>query len=222
MSIRTNLDHFLRSVPSGVKLVAVSKTKPVVVVREAYDAGQRIFGENKVQDLIAKQPLLPADIEWHFIGHVQTNKVKFIAPFISLFHAVDSLKLFREINKQALKNNRIIDCLLQFHIAEEETKFGLSMPEAVDILNSEAYKSFKNIRLIGVMGMATYTPDKDQVRKEFGILKQMFDKLKADYFIDNPAFKEISMGMSGDYQLAIAKGSTMIRIGTSIFGERNQ
>ena len=221
MSIQTNLDHFLQSVPPGVKLVAVSKTKPVEAVREAYNAGQRIFGENKVQDLIAKQPLLPTDIEWHFVGHVQTNKVKFIAPFISLFHAVDSLKLFREINKQALKNNRIIDCLLQFHIAEEETKFGLSMPEALDILNSEAYKSCKNIRLIGVMGMATYTPDQDQVRKEFGILKQMFDKLKADYFNDFPAFKEISMGMSGDYQLAIAAGSTMIRIGTSIFGKRN-
>jgi pyridoxal phosphate enzyme (YggS family) len=221
MSIRTNLDYFLQTIPQGVKLVAVSKTQPIEMIREAYDAGQRIFGENKVQDLIAKQPLLPADIKWHFIGHVQTNKVKFIAPFISLFHAVDSLKLFKEINKQALKNNRIIDCLLQFHIAEEETKFGLSMPEAKAILNSETYQSLKNIRVVGVMGMATFTHDENQVRNEFGLLKQLFDKLKTDYFINKPAFNEISMGMSGDYQLAIAAGSTMIRIGTSIFGNRN-
>lgn len=198
MSIQTNLLKFLQTIPAHVKLVAVSKTKPVEDLKEAYDAGQRIFGENKVQDLTAKQAVLPEDIKWHFIGHMQTNKVKYIAPFIDLIHGVDSLKLLKEINKQALKNNRVIDCLLQFHIAEESTKFGLTLEEALELLNSAEFLSMENIRFTGVMGMSTFTSDKAQVRQEFKNLKQKYDQLKADVFKDDDRFKEISMGMSGD------------------------
>jgi pyridoxal phosphate enzyme (YggS family) len=214
MSVAENLRSFLKNIPGKVKLVAVSKTKPIETIREAYDAGQRVFGENKIQDLVAKQPLLPDDIKWHFIGHVQTNKVKYIAQFITLFHAIDSLKLLKEINKQAAKHSRVIDCLLQFHIAEEETKFGLSMEEAEYILNSDEYLAFSNINIVGVMGMATYTDDQEQVRKEFRQLKNYFDHLKNNYFRDEKSFKEISMGMSGDYKLAIEEGTTMIINGT--------
>jgi hypothetical protein len=221
MGVAENLKAFRKTVPDGVQLVAVSKTKPSETILEAYRTGQRVFGENKIQELVAKQANLPNDIEWHFIGHVQTNKVKYIASFISLFHAIDSLKLLKEINKQAQKHQRVIPCLLQFHIAEEETKFGLSMEEAEEILQSEAYKNFKNIKLLGVMGMATYTEDFEQVRTEFRQLKNYFNFLSENYFKDDPSFKEISMGMSGDYQLAIEEGSTMIRIGSTIFGERN-
>lgn len=221
MSISSNLHDFLENVPAGVQLIAVSKTKPTEIVQEAYDAGQRVFGENKVQDLVAKQPELPDDIKWHFIGHMQTNKVKYVAPFISLFHAVDSLKLLKEINKQAAKNERIIDYLFQFHIAEESSKFGLSYVEAVELIDSAEFQNLKNARAVGVMGMATYTPDQDQLRKEFKNLKGIFDQLKETYFNDIEAFREISMGMSGDYSIAIEEGSTMIRIGTSIFGKRN-
>ncbi len=221
MSIQTNLLNLLQTIPAHVHLVAVSKTKPVEDLKEAYNAGQRIFGENKVQDLTAKQAILPEDIDWHFIGHMQTNKVKYIAPFIGLIHGVDSLKLLKEINKQALKNNRVIDCLLQFHIAEESTKFGLTLEEALELLNSAEYFSMENIRFTGVMGMSTFTSDKAQVRQEFKNLKQKYDQLKADFFKGDNHFKEISMGMSGDYQIAIEEGSTMVRIGTSIFGERN-
>ncbi len=221
MNIQSKLRDILDKLPDPVKLIAVSKTKPIEDIREAYDAGQRIFGENKVQDLVAKQPLLPGDIEWHFIGHMQTNKVKHIAPFISLIHAVDSLKLLKEINKQAVKHERSVDCLLQFHIAEEASKFGLSWEEAVELLKSEAYINLKNVNIIGVMGMSTFTSNTDQVKKEFQNLKSIFNSLKKDFFFSDDRFKEISMGMSGDFQLAIDEGSTMVRIGTSIFGERN-
>jgi len=221
MNIQSKLRDILDKLPDTVKLIAVSKTKPIEDIQEAYDAGQRIFGENKVQDLVAKQPLLPGDIEWHFIGHMQTNKVKYIAPFISLIHAIDSLKLLKEINKQAVKHDRSIDCLLQFHIAEEASKFGFSIDEAVEVLKSEDYKNLRNVNIIGVMGMSTFTNNLYQVKREFQTLKRIFDKLKDDFFADADQFQEISMGMSGDFQLAIEEGSTMVRIGTSVFGDRN-
>ncbi len=221
MGIQQNLLNFLSTIPETVKLVAVSKTKPVEDILEAYDAGQRIFGENKVQDLVAKAPQLHNEIDWHFIGHMQTNKVKFIAPFVKMIHAVDSLKLLKEINKHAKKNNRIIDCLLQFHIAEESTKFGLSLDEAEEILANKDLLSFNNLRIVGVMGMATYTDDSQLIRDEFRQLADHMDVLKNKYFTKEHYFKEISMGMSGDYKIAIEEGSTMIRIGTKIFGERN-
>ena len=219
MSVKENLQEITSKLPENVRLVAVSKTKPNELIREVYDAGQRVFGENKAQELINKHPELPKDIKWHFIGHLQTNKVKYITPFVSMIESVDSLKLLKEINKQAEKNERIIDCLLQFHIAEEEAKFGFSKEEAIEMLESESYQSFKNIRIVGVMGMATFTSDMKQVRKEFKNLKNIFDFFKKNYFDDN--FKEISTGMSGDYHIAIEEGSTNVRIGTAIFGERN-
>ncbi len=220
MSVQENLKHFLSQIPEHVKLVAVSKTKPVELIREAYDTGHRIFGENKAQELAAKKPLLPDDIEWHFIGHLQRNKVKYIVPFVSLIHAVDSLKLLREINKQAQSHSRTVNCLLQFHIATEETKFGLNYEEASELLESEEYRSMKNITIAGVMGMATFTDDMELVRHEFRMLKNYFDQLKEDYFPDDDRFRELSMGMSNDYQIAIEEGSTIIRIGTRIFGSR--
>ena len=221
MEIRETLLSFLSTIPENVQLVAVSKTKPVEAVMEAYNAGQRIFGENKVQDLSAKAQQLPDDIDWHFIGHMQTNKVKYIAPFVKMIHAVDSIKLLKEINKQALKHNRVIDCLLQFHIAKETTKFGLSLSESAEILNNTALFNMKNIRIVGVMGMATYTDDTQQIREEFKHLAEYMSELKTNFFRDKSFFKEISMGMSGDYKIAIEEGSTMIRIGTKIFGARN-
>jgi len=221
MNIRQNLNNLLSSIPENVQLVAVSKTKPNKLVQEAYDAGQRIFGEIKVQDLATKAPQLPDDIHWHFIGHMQTNKVKYIAPFVKMIHAVDSLKLLKEINKQAGKHNRVIDCLLQFHIAEEATKFGLNLNETEDILGNNELTDLKNIRITGVMGMATYTSDMQQVRSEFKNLTKYMDILKKTFFSNKTYFKDISMGMSGDYKIAIEEGSTIIRIGTKIFGERN-
>ena len=221
MEIKHNLANFLSSIPSNVQLVAVSKTKPIEAIQEAYDAGQRVFGENKIQDLAAKESQLPHDIVWHFIGHVQTNKVKYIAPFVSMIHAVESMKLLKEINKQAIKNKRIIDCLLQFHIAEESTKFGLNFEEAQEILSNPVLSELNNIRIVGIMGMATYTDDLIQIRTEFKNLANIFYLLKENYFKGTISFKEISMGMSGDYQIAIEEGSTMIRIGTKIFGTRN-
>ncbi len=220
MGIQDNLSYFLNQLPVGIKLVAVSKTKPVKIIEEAYNAGQRCFGENKVQELVEKQPLLSKEIEWHFIGHLQRNKVKFIAPFVMLIHAVDSLKLLNEINKHALYNNRIINCLLQFHIAKEETKFGLDNDEAIHLLESDQYHSFKHINIIGVMGMATFTDNTEQVRNEFRLLKTYFYEMKEKYFSEEETFREISMGMSDDYKIAIEEGSTMVRIGTKIFGER--
>jgi len=221
MSIQQNLNHYRQLLPPKVTLVAVTKTKPVEDIQEAYDAGQLIFGENKAQDMAAKFPLLPRDIEWHFIGHLQTNKVKTIASFVKLIHSIDSLKLLYEINKQAAENQRVIDCLLQFHIAEEETKFGLNIAEAREILSSEQYKKMENIRVTGVMGMATLTDDTNQVAREFDQLSTYFRQLKTEFFPSMDSFKELSMGMSDDFQIAIKAGSTLIRIGTGIFGERN-
>ena len=220
MSIKENLLKIKSSLPENVTLVAVSKTKPVADLLEAYNAGQRIFGENKIQEMTEKWEQMPKDIHWQMIGHIQTNKVKFMAPYVSLIHGVDSLKLLEEINKQALKNNRIIDCLLQIHIAEEETKFGLNEEELKDLLASETFKNLNNIKIIGLMGMATFTENQDQIRKEFEHLKSIFDTLKS-LSIVNCQLSILSMGMSGDYQLAIACGSTMIRIGSSIFGGRS-
>ena len=221
MEIQERLKAFLGEIPENVQLVAVSKTKPDELILEAYQCGQRVFGENKVQDLAAKHPRLPDDIKWHFIGHLQRNKVKYIASFVSMLHGIDSLKLLTEVNKQAKKNSRTIPCLLQFHIAEEETKFGLNMKETEELLTDERFIQLQNIQIAGVMGMATYTNNKEQVRKEFRKLHQHFLFLKEKYFTDNLVFKEISMGMSVDYQIAIEEGSTMIRVGTKIFGERN-
>jgi len=221
MDIGTNIQKLKSGLPKGVKLVAVSKTKPNEDILAAYQNGHRIFGENKVQELTRKQEELPKDIEWHFIGHPQSNKVKYMAPFVALIHGVDSLKLLKTINKEAKKNNRKIRCLLQFHIAEESTKFGLNEDEAVEILESEQYKQLTNVEIDGVMGMATYTDDMEQVRKEFRKLRIIFEKLKAQYFSDRDSFCEISMGMSDDFPIAVEEGSTMIRVGSKIFGPRN-
>ncbi len=218
--IAENLLHIKASLPHNVTLVAVSKTKPVPDLMEAYHAGQRIFGENKIQEMTEKHEEMPKDIEWHMIGHVQSNKVKFMAPYVSLVHGVDSLKLLEEINKQAQKNNRVIDCLLQMHIAEEETKFGLDEKELFDMIQSDAFKSLRNICVRGLMGMASFTENKEQVKAEFTSLKATFDQLQG-FNAENISPFILSMGMSGDYNEAIECGSTMIRIGSSIFGERN-
>lgn len=220
MNAGENIKKIRQEIPDNVRLIAVSKTKPDSMVMEAYNAGHRYFGENKMQALTARQPNLPEDIRWHFIGHLQTNKVKFLVPFVSMIESVDRMKVLKEIDKQAAKVERVIPCLLQFHIAEEETKFGLDVAEAKELLESEAYAAMKNIRLEGVMGMATFTDDHDQVRREFRQLRNIFRELKITYFAEDDAFKEISMGMSGDYKIAIEEGSTMVRIGSLIFGER--
>jgi pyridoxal phosphate enzyme (YggS family) len=219
MPIKENLLKIKSSLPEHVTLVAVSKTKPVADLMEAYNVGQRIFGENKIQEMTEKWEQMPKDIQWHMIGHIQTNKVKFMAPYVSLIHGVDSLKLLEEINKQALKNNRIIDCLLQIHIAEEETKFGLDEEELNDLLTSESFKNLNNIKIVGLMGMATFTENQNQIKKEFEHLKSIFDKLELQN-TKNCELNTLSMGMSGDYKLAIASGSTMVRVGSSIFGGR--
>lgn len=220
-TITENLQRIKNALPNGVTLVAVSKTKPIKDLQEAYDAGQRIFGENKVQELQEKYPALPKDIQWHMIGHLQSNKVKYIAPFISLIHGVESLKLLKEINKQALKNNRKIKVLLQFMIAEESTKFGFSLDEVQTLLISAEYRTLNNISIVGIMGMASNVNDDQQVSNEFNNLKKYFDILKINFFPQSNEFTTISMGMSGDYELAIQEGSTMVRIGSSIFGSRN-
>ncbi len=220
MSITNNLLNIKSQLPNHVTLVAVSKTKPVADLMEAYHAGQRIFGENYVQELVEKHEILPKDVQWHFIGHLQSRKVKLIAPFVDLIHGVDSLKLLQEINKEGKKNNRVIDCLFQIFIAEEETKFGLDENELNEVLNSEEFKTLENIRIVGLMGMATFTNNQNQIKKEFQNLKTIFDKV-SQLKTENCQLKTISMGMSGDYQLAIECGSTMIRIGSSIFGNRN-
>mgnify|MGYP000754413938 CR=1 FL=1 len=217
MPIKENLQKILKTLPHDVALVAVSKTKPNYALQEAYDSGQRIFGENKVQEMVEKWQQLPKDIEWHMIGHLQRNKVKYMAEFVSLVHGVDSLRLLKEINKRAEQQNRSIDCLLQMHIAEEDSKFGLDRVELEEIINPEVLGNLKNINIKGLMGMATFTEDKEQVRREFEQLKSLFDELK----IKLPQITILSMGMSGDYQLAIDEGSNMVRIGSSIFGERN-
>lgn len=213
--------EIINKIPENVTLVAVSKTKSVDDILAVYNLGQRVFGENKVQEVCDKQPLLPTDIQWHVIGHLQTNKVKYIAPFVSMIHAVDSLKLLAEINKQALKNNRIIDCLLQFHIAKEDTKFGLNKEEAKELLASVSYKEMKNVHIRGVMGMATFTDDTAIIRREFQTLVSYFNYLKSTCFSDQNTFDTRSMGMSGDFEIAIEEGSNMVRIGSLIFGGRN-
>ena len=220
MSIAQNLLQIKSQLPNHVTLVAVSKTKPVADLMEAYNAGQRIFGENKIQEMTEKWEQMPKDIQWHMIGHVQTNKVKFMAEYVSLIHGVDSLKLLQEINKQALKHHRIIDCLLQIYIADEETKFGLDETELEELLSSNEFKELQNIRIVGLMGMATFTDNQNQIKEEFQHLKQIFDNINSLSIINYP-LSIISMGMSGDYKLAMDCGSTMVRIGSSIFGNRN-
>ena len=217
MSIAENLQKINSTVPSNVSLVAVSKTKPVSAIQEAYDAGQRVFGENKIQEMVEKHDQLPKDIQWHMIGHLQRNKVKYMAHFVNLIHGVDSFKTLKEINKQAIKHNRLINCLLQVKIATEDTKFGLSVEDVEGILNSEEFNALENVSIVGLMGMASFTDDTSQVRNEFQFLKSTFNKLSAN----NQKLTTISMGMSGDYPIAIEEGSTMIRVGSAIFGLRN-
>lgn len=221
MSIQANLQKIKHSIPEHVVLVAISKTHPVEIVMEAYNAGQRVFGENKVQEMVSKYEVMPKDIQWHLVGHLQTNKVKYIAQFVSLIHSVDSLKLLSVINKEAEKVGRVIDCLLQVYIATEETKFGLSAPEVDDILKSSEYQQMKNVRVVGLMGMASFTDDEEKVRSEFRYLSDLFQRVKNTYFKENGSFNNLSMGMSSDFQIAIDEGSTMVRIGSSIFGSRS-
>ena len=221
MGIAENILKLRSSIPENVCLVAISKTRSEEEILEAYKAGQLDFGENKVQELVSKANSLPADIRWHLVGHLQSNKVKSVVPFIHLIHAVDSLKLLSEINREAVRNNKVVHCLLQFYIASEETKFGLSLEEGIDILESGEFKNMHNINISGVMGMASFTEDQKKVRAEFKELMRIFRKLKDRFFINSPSFKELSMGMSGDFPVAIEEGSTMVRLGTIIFGNRN-
>ncbi|MCR4737055.1 MAG: YggS family pyridoxal phosphate-dependent enzyme [Bacteroidales bacterium] len=207
--------------PDSVQLIAVSKFKPAEDIQTLYNEGQRAFGENKAQEMKAKHEILPKDIEWHFIGHLQTNKIKYIAPYVTMIHSIDSEALLVEVDKHARKNERVIPCLLQFHIAEEETKFGFSFEECEAMLRGDVFPTLKNVKICGVMGMATFTEDMGQVRREFQHLRQIFNTLKADFFQNNDDFKEISMGMTDDYPIAIEEGSTLIRIGSAIFGARN-
>ncbi|RKS02487.1 YggS family pyridoxal phosphate-dependent enzyme [Flavobacterium sp. 102] len=220
MSIKDNLLEIKSSLPENVTLVAVSKTKPVADLMEAYNEGQRIFGENKIQEMTEKWQQMPKDIEWHMIGHVQSNKVKYMVPYVKLIHGVDSLKLLKEINRHAVRWRKNINCLLQIHIAEEETKFGLDEKELEELLNSEEFKSFTNIKVIGLMGMATFTDNQEQIKREFNHLKSIFDSIQKQPTTQNLQPTTLSMGMSGDYQLAIDCGSNMVRIGSSIFGNR--
>jgi len=220
MSIKENILRFINEVPDDIKIIAVSKTKTEDDIMKAYDVGQKIFGENKVQELVRKYENLPKDIEWHMIGHMQSNKVKYLAPFVSLIHGVDSFKLLKVINKEGEKNNRKIDCLLQFHIAKEETKFGFNLEECIEMLESDEFKELNNIRMVGVMGMATNTKNSTQVKEEFSNLKNIFNHVHSNFLKDNH-FAIISMGMSNDYPFAIEEGSNMIRVGSSIFGSRS-
>lgn len=220
MDIGRNISEIKNALPEGVRLVAVTKTKPPEIIEEAYISGHKIFGENKVQELVQKYEKMPKDIEWHFIGHLQSNKTKYIVPFVSMIHGIDSFKILQAVNKEAARHDRTIPCLLQFHIARESTKFGLSREEAIDILESGALSEMKNIRIAGVMGMATFTDDTVMVRGEFRMLREIFEELKRNYFTEDPLFKEISMGMSDDYNIAVEEGSTIVRIGSIIFGSR--
>jgi hypothetical protein len=222
MSVAENIQHFVeKEIPSHVKLIAVSKTKPVETILDAYNAGYRVFGENKVQELLEKYEELPKDIEWHMIGHLQSNKVKYIAPFVSMIHGVDKFKLLKVINKEGHKNNRVIDCLLQFHIAKEETKFGLDLNEAQEFLSSSEFNDLEHVNIRGVMGMATFTENTELIRSEFKELVYIFNELKKQFFQTKEDFNEISMGMSNDYKIAIEEGATMVRIGSLLFGPRN-
>ena len=220
MSIAQNIQEIRKNIPANVSLVCVSKFHPENAILEAYNCGERIFGESRVQELLAKQTKLPADIQWHFIGHLQSNKIKLILPTVSLIHGVDSFNLLKEINSRALKAGRVVSCLLQVHIAREETKFGFSMEEIRQMLSGNEFGSLENVQINGLMGMATLTDDKEQIRAEFRTLRQLYDELKREYFQNNENFLELSMGMSDDYQIAIDEGSTMVRIGSSIFGMR--
>jgi PLP dependent protein len=220
MSVTTSIQEITKSLPSTVQLIAVSKTHPVELISQAYAAGQRHFGENKVQELMSKVTQLPNDVFWHMIGHVQTNKVKYIAPYIGMIHGVDSLKLLQTINKEATKNDRTIDCLLQIHIAKESTKFGFDNDELIALLDDINLSDYSNVRVRGLMGMATFTDDLDQVRSEFKGLKTFYNHVKEKYFFNCASFSELSMGMSDDYHIAIEEGSTLIRVGTAIFGSR--
>lgn len=220
MNIKNNINNLVQNLPAGCKLIAVSKTNPVEKIQEAYDAGQRRFAENKVQELVPKHDALPKDIEWHMIGHLQSNKVKYIVPFVHLIHSVDSGKLLEEINKQAKRINRVIPCLLQVHIAEEETKFGFSEKEVLMLIGGDDFKQLQHITVVGLMGMATLTADSNQIKKEFKGLRLLFEKIRSSP-PTGVEMKELSTGMSSDYKIAVAEGSTMIRVGTAIFGERN-
>ena len=220
MSICENIEHIVSTLPAGVRLVAVSKTKPAEYIKEAYTGGQRIFGENRPQEMAAKHQVLPDDIQWHLIGQLQEKNVKYIAPFVAMIHSVDSLRLLQKIDKEAAKHGRVIDCLLEFHIAEEATKSGMTEAEAEELLRSDAYRALEHVRLVGVMGIATFTDDRGQIRREFRHLHDIFVRLKEKYFAGNESFRELSMGMSGDYDIAIKEGSTLVRVGTAIFGER--
>lgn len=221
MSVKDNLLKIQQSIPSNVTLIAVSKTKPAEDILEAYQAGQKVFGENKAQEMKEKYALLPKDIQWHMIGHLQENKVKYVVPFVSMIHSVDSLKILLAINKRALLCNRVVDCLFEMDISHEESKFGLSMEELISILSSEEYKQMANVRICGLMGIGSITEDREQTRKEFRTLKEMFLEIKQKFFSNSEYFSQISMGMSSDYDLAIQEGSTMVRIGSNIFGARN-
>ncbi|WP_270668862.1 YggS family pyridoxal phosphate-dependent enzyme [Phocaeicola coprocola] len=221
MDIQANLKEVIAELPTNVRLVAVSKFHPAEAIEAAYSAGQRIFGESKEQELSGKHEQLPKDIEWHFIGHLQTNKVKYIAPYIAMIHAADSYKLLVEINKQAAKHERTIPCLLEIHIAQEESKYGFTFDSCREMLRTGEWKNLNNICIAGVMGMATNTEDETEIANEFHSLKVFFDELKQEFFSDRPEFKEISMGMSHDYPIAVKEGSTMIRVGSKIFGDRN-
>jgi pyridoxal phosphate enzyme (YggS family) len=220
MNVKNNIERFRQTLPAACRLIAVSKTQPVEKIQEAYTAGQRLFGENKAQELTSKYESLPKDIEWHMIGHLQSNKVKYIVPFVHLIHSIDSLKLLAEVDKQAQKVNRVVDCLLQVHIASEDTKFGFSESEVLETLQTDQFKSLKNIRIQGLMGMASLTNDQAQIRREFKSMKALFDKIKT-FSMPSVNMNELSMGMSSDYKIAIEEGSTLIRVGTAIFGDRN-
>ena len=220
MSIVENLKNILNTIPTGTNLVAVSKFHPVENILEAYNSGQKVFGESRIQELVEKYPLLPNDIQWHFIGHLQTNKIKYIAPFISLIHGVDTFKLLREIDKEGKKINRVIPCLLQLHIAEEDSKFGFEANEVVDFFKSGEWIDLKNVKIKGFMGMATLTDNQDQIQKEFREIKNLYKEIKKSWFPSDPSFCELSMGMSDDYLIAINEGSTLVRIGSAIFGSR--
>lgn len=220
MHIANQISRLHQELPEGVSLLAISKYQPIEALQEAYDAGQRMFGENHIQEMAAKAAALPKDIAWHFTGHVQTNKIKYMAPFVSLIHAVDSFRLLREINKHAAKHERCIDCLLQIHIAQEETKYGLSVDECRQLLANEPWRELQHIRITGLMAMGSNTDNLEQVRNEFRKIKQLFDELKSTYFVDEPSFCQLSEGMTDDYPIAIEEGSTIVRIGSMIFGER--
>ena len=219
--IASNIRSLKQQIPPSVRLVAVSKTKPVSDILEAYNSGQKSFGENRVQEIVQKKDLLPSDIEWHLIGHLQSNKVRLVVPFISLIHSVDSFRLLKSIDFEASRINRVVKCLLQIHIAEEETKFGFSMDEINEMIRSEDFRKLNSLIICGVMGMATFTEDTERILKEFRYLAGCFNELRKGYFADEPGFTEISMGMSGDFKIAIGEGSTIVRIGSLIFGERN-